>query len=73
MIDDPDGDFDLKFLFANAFTRAVPSDACPAGEQLLRALTDEVRLVERTQVVDHLSTCPVCAELWRLASLGEGQ
>ena len=61
--------FDLKFLFASAFTSAVPSDSCPAAERLLDAASGDTTPTQRKDVVDHLAACPVCAELWRLATL----
>lgn len=62
-----ESDDELRYLFARAFERGVPSDECPSPEVLLdafhHALPDELRLA----VVDHLATCAVCAEAWRLA------
>lgn len=61
---------DLRLAFAWALLDGVPTDRCPAAEQIwdaVRAPTVEPALV------DHISACPVCAEAWRLAVLRREQ
>ncbi len=56
----------LRFLFASAFTEALPTDDCPADDVLHAvALGEDSPL--RDEVVDHVAGCAVCAEAWRLA------
>ena len=62
-----DDDDRLRFLFAKAFERGVPTDACPPAERLLDAERGVLAADELDAVLDHLATCAVCAEAWRLA------
>lgn len=40
---------------------------CPTAERIWAAAWGEAPLEDRREVVDHLATCPACAEAWRLA------
>jgi hypothetical protein len=60
-------DDELRYLFARAFEGGVPSDECPSPDALLDAFHQVLPEPARLAVVDHLATCAVCAEAWRLA------
>lgn len=62
-----DADDRLRVLFAKAFETALPTEDCPSPEVLLDAYHRELPPDEAATVLDHLATCPVCAEAWRLA------
>lgn len=64
----PDSDDTLRFLFAKAFENSLPTDDCPPPEALFDAVSGALGPENRDAIVDHLSTCPVCAEAWRLAA-----
>ena len=64
--DDP-----LRFLFAKAFEYSVPGDDCPSSDALLDAYHAQGDAASRGVVADHLASCPVCAEVWRLALLAD--
>lgn len=63
-----DSDDDLRSLFAAAFLRGQPTDACPEPEVLFDAFHKLLPVEEVLAVVDHVAVCPVCADAWRLAS-----
>lgn len=67
--DDPKDDR-LRYLFARAFEDALPTDACPSPEVVFDAATGALGREERVAVLDHTATCPVCADAWRIATLG---
>lgn len=58
----------LRVAFASAFLTSCPTDACPEPEELWDALHGAPDAALRQRVVDHVATCPVCAEAWRLAA-----
>lgn len=58
---------ELKDAFAALSEGAVPRDDCPPPERLWDTLQGELSDDERRDVVDHLASCPTCAEAWRLA------
>jgi len=57
----------LRDAFASASAHAHPGADCPGPEQLWAAVTGELPTRLRRKLVDHVSTCPACAEAWRLA------
>lgn len=46
---------------------AGPGEDCPPAEEIWEAVRGEGTASRRRQVVDHMATCPACAEAWRLA------
>lgn len=63
----PDDHNDLRAVFADAFRQAQATDACPSPDQLYDAFHRLVPIEERLAIVDHLASCPMCADAWRLA------
>lgn len=63
-----DPDADLRSLFAAAFVTGQPTDACPEPEVLFDAFHKLLPPEQTLGVIDHVATCPVCADAWRLAS-----
>jgi hypothetical protein len=64
----PEDDTDsLRTVFANAFREAQATDACPTPDRLYDAFHRLLPIEERLDIIDHLATCPVCADAWRLA------
>ena len=61
-----DPDDQLRFLFASAFVTSSPTDECPEPEDLHAVAIGEPS-PDRDAIVDHVATCPVCGEAWRLA------
>jgi hypothetical protein len=45
----------------------APSESCPAPEKIWAAVHMELPQAERRELVDHLASCPFCAEDWRIA------
>lgn len=45
----------------------APSESCPAPEKIWAAVHMELPQSERRELVDHLASCPFCAEDWRIA------
>lgn len=62
-----DDDDRLRLAFARAFEAGLPTDDCPRAEALFDAACGELPAEARGAVIDHLATCPVCAEAWRIA------
>ena len=62
-----DEDDRLRFLFAKAFENSTPTDACPSPEELLDAYHQQLPRDRADVVLDHIATCAVCAEAWRIA------
>jgi hypothetical protein len=62
-----DEDDRLRFLFAKAFETSVPTDDCPSPEVLLDAYHRQLPAEQAADVLDHISTCALCAEAWRIA------
>ncbi len=52
----------LRFLFAQAFDAAMPTDDCVPADTLLAAVGGALEQEARLAVIDHTSRCPVCAE-----------
>jgi hypothetical protein len=46
---------------------ARPGEKCPPPERLWATLRAELPVDERREVIDHMASCPSCAEAWRLA------
>jgi hypothetical protein len=46
---------------------ARPRDDCPAPDRIWAAVQLELPLEERLAIIDHLASCQVCAEAWRLS------
>ncbi len=63
-----DPDADLKAMFAATFKGAQPTDDCPTPEHLYEAFHKLLPMEETLSVLDHIATCAVCADSWRLAS-----
>ncbi|MFT4623185.1 MAG: hypothetical protein ACI8PZ_001841 [Myxococcota bacterium] len=63
----------LRFLFAQAFEEAMPTDDCIPADRLLAAAQGELDPEARDAVIDHTTRCPVCAEAWRLAWLPQDE
>lgn len=57
----------LQEAFASLADGARPGDACPLPEQIWAAIAGEIPVDERHRLVDHIATCPSCAEDWRAA------
>lgn len=57
----------LREAFASLSETAQPQPSCPAADQLWAALRGELSARKRRKLVDHMSSCPACAEAWRLA------
>ncbi len=57
----------LRGAFAALAGDARPGDACPPPERLWAAIVGEIPVDERRALVDHIATCPSCAEDWRAA------
>ena len=61
----------LRFLFAKAFERSLPSADCPPAGQILAVVLGEEDHTVRMATVDHVARCSFCAEAWRVAALAE--
>ena len=46
---------------------ARPRDDCPMPDRIWAAVQLELPLEERLAIIDHTTTCQVCAEAWRLS------
>jgi len=46
---------------------ARPGEKCPPPERLWATLRAELPVEQRREVIDHMASCPSCAEAWRLA------
>lgn len=57
----------LREAFASASKTARPGPDCPEPARLWAAAVGELSASKRRELVDHTSTCPACAEAWRLA------
>jgi len=57
----------LQEAFASLADGARPDDACPLPERIWAAIEGEIPVDERRKLVDHIATCPSCAEDWRAA------
>lgn len=66
-----DPDDRLRYLFASAFSEGLPSDDCPTPDRLYDAWSRTAPPEERVTIVEHLASCPVCAEAWRLLVLAD--
>jgi hypothetical protein len=63
----------LARAFRHAGIDARPREDCPDPDRIWAAVRLELPLDERMAIVDHTTTCPVCAEAWRIAmALREG-
>lgn len=60
----------LRVAFAGALLGRVGLDACPPSEAVWDALHGTPTPAQRAKIVDHMATCPMCAEAWRLAVRG---
>jgi hypothetical protein len=57
----------LARAFRDAGVDARPREDCPDPDRIWAAVRLELPLDERLAIIDHTSTCPVCAEAWRIA------
>lgn len=57
----------LQEAFASLADGARPGEACPLPERIWAAIEGETPVDERHKLVDHIATCPSCAEDWRAA------
>ena len=57
----------LRSHFAQAFRGAQSTDACPTPERLYEAFHRLIPMEERLDIIDHIASCPMCADAWRLA------
>jgi len=57
----------LQEAFASLADGARPGDACPLPERIWAAIEGEIPVDERRELIDHIATCPSCAEDWRAA------
>ncbi|MCB9669285.1 MAG: hypothetical protein H6736_01415 [Alphaproteobacteria bacterium] len=62
-----DDDDELRAAFRGAFGAGLPTDACPPPEQIFEAYHRLLPREEVDAVIDHIASCPVCADAWRLA------
>lgn len=53
--------------FASLAEDASPGEDCPDGERIWQAVSAELPLAERRQIIEHVIGCPECSEAWRLA------
>ncbi len=58
----------LREAFASLSETARPTDDCPEPERLWSAAQGEETPGETRELIDHTSSCPACAEAWRLAA-----
>ncbi len=57
----------LSAAFASDTETARPTPHCPAPERIWDAVGGKVPRSAITDLLDHVSSCPVCTEAWRLA------
>lgn len=62
-----DDDNTLREAFASLADDARPRVGCPPPERLWAAIEGDLPVDERHRLVDHIATCPSCAEDWRAA------
>jgi len=64
----PDDDLAaLRRAFAAIPAEAPAPEACPPAERFLVAVRGELPPGELRELVEHVASCPACAEDWRLA------
>ncbi len=59
----------LREAFAALAREPRSRKDCPAPERLWAAIRGELEVSERHELIDHTTTCPSCAETWRMAIL----
>jgi hypothetical protein len=57
----------LRKVWQQRTVEPDPTDQCPGSEKIWEALSGSLEESQLHAIVKHLSTCPHCAELWRLA------
>src|SRR5690349_6858129 len=58
----------LRTAFAAPAGKAAPEpEACPPSDTFWLAVRGELRPGELRGILDHIATCPACAEDWRIA------
>lgn len=57
----------LRVAFSALAERAAPTDQCPPADRLSDAARGALAPEQLGAIVDHVSTCPACAEAWQLA------
>lgn len=57
----------LRAAFQTCGSPALDPESCPKPEGILLAVRGELPADELRAVIDHMATCPACAQDWRLA------
>jgi len=57
----------LRDAFLSLADRSRSSESCPPAEMVWDGATGRLTARRTRRLVDHLATCPACAEAWRLA------
>lgn len=55
----------LRELLRTSLPPEDEDEDCPSADTLYRAVHGQLPLVERQQVVDHLSRCGTCNDAWQ--------
>lgn len=57
----------LRAAFQSLAEGSRPTDECPAPSRFWDAQRGDVSAADARQLMDHVASCPSCAEAWRLA------